>query len=148
MLNVRQSFLKASQDSAVRLVNLYITSNPPFAPETISTSNSTSSSPQGVSIEVQKIEYDEARYISFLEIYKADVWMYNVTLEGASEGSIEGVNVLGASSTTGRAYSEGVSALMHQIPSVTIMCNLHATSEHVSTELVNQSLFRGSFNDW
>lgn len=112
VLNVRQSFLKASKDSAVRLVNLYITSNPPFAPATPSSSNSTSLSPQDVSIDVQTGD-DEARYISYLEIYKADVWMYNVTLEGASQGSIEGVNVLGASSTTGRAYSEGASKLLH-----------------------------------
>lgn len=114
VLNVRQSFLQASQESAVRLANLYITSSPPFAPPTPASANADGPSPEEFSIEVQKptSEMDEARYISYLEIYKADLWMYNVTLEGASEGAIEGVNVLGASSTTGRAYSEGAHGFM------------------------------------
>eukprot|EP00892_Ulva_mutabilis_P001178 jgi/Ulvmu1/11060/UM007_0242.1 len=107
VLNVRQSFLEAAQQSSLRLVNLYVTSSPPFAPPTPPQPTAMAPAPDESGIGVQTTDDDEARYINYLEIYKADVWMYNVTLEGASQASVEGVNVLGASSTTGRAYAEG-----------------------------------------
>lgn len=106
---MRQSFLEAVQESSVRLVNLYVKSSPPFA---LTASTAIAPAPAESSIDFPKVDDDEARYINYLEIYKSDVWMYNVTLEGASQASVEGVNILGASSTTGRAYAEGACRLV------------------------------------